>query len=135
MVEINFGLFIGFGLVLVTLFAVSWLGKRLIKKHVPDPKPVLAIYGPVVNSVFAFGIVAFVLAFIWTGWHPAPSPQSQGELDLDAAGELEYVPGENRAQERRKRLEQGDDLQREGQEGLQEFRTKLLQQRKEEEKR
>ena len=134
MFEINYSMFIGFGLVLVTIAVIALLVKYMISKHISDSEQrirILGIYFSVVPGIFIVAFVMFVLAFVWTGWHPVSSPHPQGELDHDEAGQLEYTPGENRPQERKKRLEQGDELQREGQRQLQEFRDKLFLKNKE----
>lgn len=125
MIELNVGMIIGFVVVLLTMFALSSLVQYLIKKNVPEPKEALKVGGRIVSSIFLVAFVLFFIAMIWTGWRVSPTPHPQGELET-TAGELDYTPGENRPKERRERLGQGDDLQREGQQKLQEFRKEFL---------
>jgi hypothetical protein len=131
------GFFVGFAVILGTILVLA-LGSRWLIGMICPPgetkDKLVKAWKIGIPSSLVLAVTIFLVAFLWTGWRPTPArSQPQGTLDAGKAGTLEYRPAENTSKQRTDRLKEGDRIQEEGQEDLQEFRSKFFGQDKKEE--
>ena len=133
MFQLNEGMLIGLGLILFTVILVGLLARWTIAgASWDDPEEkarVLKAWSRAFWGAVIFTFVLFAIAFAWTGIYPTQNlDQPQSTVDPGGALKLEPSTGKNRPEERAKRLKEGTELQKEGQERLETFREKFFKQ-------
>jgi hypothetical protein len=132
---INFGFLTGWAIAIATFVLVGLLTRHLLKKNIPEDSKDTALkyWGLSFSSLSAILVVSFVITFMLFGWRSAPiHGEPQGGLDTtETTGQLGLQEGENSPRGKGDRLKEGDAIQKQGMEDLQDFRSKVLKKEKE----
>lgn len=127
MLQVNSGILIGCGLLLLTIIIVGLFARWMLSDaYFPDlerKKNAVLIWRSVFGSAICLALMAFILVFLWTGINVVPTgDQPEGKLDTGGVLKLETSTGENRPEGRADRIKEGTKIQKEGQEELDDFR-------------